>query len=200
MLVRMGERSARRLVDTIAGSRTGRSFDRLVNALGMLHVGTTAARTLARVYRDARQLLAADPAAVAARLGEEHAIGPKIAEAVRAYLASPDTRGILEHLVDVGVETRPVEEPASAAGGPLAGRAFCVTGTLSVPRERVHELLRAAGAQIHETVKQGTTDLVAGEKVGKTKLDKARKLGVRILGETELWQLVPRERDIAQGR
>jgi DNA ligase (NAD+) len=192
LLERMGERSAQRLIDAIAGSRTGRSFDRLVNALGVPHVGTTAARTLARVYRDARELLAADPEAVAARLGEEHAIGPKIAESVRAYLATPETRGILEHLVEVGVETSPVEGPSSAADGPLAGRSFCVTGTLSLPRERVHELLRAAGAQIHETVKQGTTDLVAGEKVGKTKLDKARKLGVRILGETELWQLVPK--------
>jgi DNA ligase (NAD+) len=75
-----------------------------------------------------------------------------------------------------------------------------VTGTLSLSRERVHELLRAAGAQIHETVKQGTTDLVAGEKVGKAKLDKARRLGVRILGEADLWHLVPKEGDLAQSR
>jgi DNA ligase (NAD+) len=73
------------------------------------------------------------------------------------------------------------------------GRAFCVTGSLSLPRERVHEILRRAGAQIHETVKRDTTDLVAGEKVGKAKLDKARKLGVRVLSEAELWGIVGRD-------
>jgi DNA ligase (NAD+) len=110
---------------------------------------------------------------------------------VRAYFAAPETRALLEHLVAAGVTTVPVDDGAPAAG-PLAGRAFCVTGTLSLPRERVHELLRQAGGTIHETVKKDTTDLVAGEKVGKAKLDKARKLGVRVLSEEELWALVPR--------
>jgi len=191
-LERMGERSAANVVEAIGASRTGRPFDRLVHALGIQHVGITAARTLARVYADARALLAAAPDEAAARLAEEHAIGPKIAEAVRRYLASDDTRAILEHLVDAGVRTTPVEQPSTAPTGPLAGRAFCVTGTLSLPRERIHERLRQAGAAIHETVKKDTTDLVAGEKVGKTKLDKARKLGVRVLSEAELWSLVPK--------
>ncbi len=192
LLDRMGERSAQNVVDAVAGSREGRGFDRLLHALGIPHVGATVARTIAGVYPDARALLDADPAAVAARLAEERAIGPKIAESVRAYLARPDTRGVLEHLLEVGVTTRPVAAEPSPAGGPLSGRAFCVTGTLSLPRERVHALLRAAGAAIHETVKQGTTDLVAGEKVGRAKLDKARKLGVRVLDEAALWTLVPR--------
>jgi DNA ligase (NAD+) len=191
-LERLAERSAANLVASIAGSKRGRPFDRLITALGIPHVGTTAARTIARVYRDARTLLGADPEALAERLAEEHAIGPKIAESVRAYLAAPQTRGILQGLVDAGVETVAVEAPAVAAG-PLMGRAFCVTGSLSLPRERVHEILRRAGAQIHETVKRDTTDLVAGEKVGKAKLDKARKLGVRVLSEAELWGIVGRD-------
>jgi DNA ligase (NAD+) len=190
-LERMGERSAQNLVAAVAGSRSGRTFDRLLHALGVPHVGATVARTVARVYRDAAALLAEEPERIAERLGEEHAIGPKIAEAVRAYFAAPETRALLEHLVAAGVTTVPVDDGAPAAG-PLAGRAFCVTGTLSLPRERVHELLRQAGGTIHETVKKDTTDLVAGEKVGKAKLDKARKLGVRVLSEEELWALVPR--------
>ncbi|NMC69264.1 MAG: NAD-dependent DNA ligase LigA [Myxococcales bacterium] len=192
LLDRMGERSAQNVIDAIAASRTGRSFDRLIHALGIPHVGATVARTIAGVYPDARALLDAAPDTVAARLAEEHAIGPKIAESVRAYLARPDTRAVLEHLLEAGVTTRPAAAEPAAATGPLAGRAFCVTGTLSLPRERVHELLRAAGAAIHESVKKGTTDLVAGENVGRTKIEKARKLGVRILDETDLWKLVPR--------
>jgi DNA ligase (NAD+) len=192
LLDRMGERSGRNVADAVAASREGRSFDRLIHALGIPHVGATVARTIAGVYPEARALLDADPEAVSARLAEEHAIGPKIAESVRAYLARSDTRGVLEHLLEVGVTTRPVAADPVAPDGPLAGRAFCVTGTLSLPRERIHELLRAAGAAIHESVKKNTTDLVAGDKVGKAKLDKARKLGVRILDETALWTLVPR--------
>ena len=191
-LDRMGERSAQNVIDAITASRTGRSFDRLIHALGIPHVGATVARTIAGVYPDARALLDAAPDAVAARLAEEHAIGPKIAESVRAYLARPDTRAVLEHLIEAGVTTRPIAVEPVVPAGPLAGRAFCVTGTLSVPRERVHELLRAAGATIHESVKKGTTDLVTGEKVGRTKIEKARQLGVRILDEADLWKLVPR--------
>lgn len=191
-LDRMGDRSAQNVFDAIAASREGRGFDRLIHALGIPLVGATVARTIAGVYPDARTLLDAAPEAVAARLAEEHAIGPKIAESVRSYLARPDTRAILEHLVEVGVTTRPVAPEPAAPDGPLAGRAFCVTGTLSLPRERVHELLRAAGAAIHESVKKGTTDLVAGDRVGQTKIDKARKLGVRILREADLWTLVPK--------
>jgi DNA ligase (NAD+) len=192
LLERMGERSAQNVSDAVAASRAGRGFDRLLHALGIPHVGATVARTIAGVYPDARSLLDAAPEAVAARLAEEHAIGPKIAESVRDYLARPDTRGVLEHLLEAGVTTRPVATEPGAADGPLAGRAFCVTGTLALPRERIHELLRAAGATIHESVKKDTTDLVAGDKVGKAKLDKARKLGVRILDETALWTLVPK--------
>ncbi|MBI5499311.1 MAG: NAD-dependent DNA ligase LigA [Deltaproteobacteria bacterium] len=192
-LERMAERSAQNLIEAVQGSKTGRSFDRLIHALGIPHVGATVARTIAGVYPDARAMLAAAPADVAARLGEEHAIGPKIAEAVRGYLQARDTRGVLQHLVEAGVSTVPVEAPAAAAGGPLAGRAFCVTGTLSLPRERVHAILRGAGAAVHETIKKKTTDLVAGEKVGKSKLEKAARQGVRVLSESELWALVPKE-------
>jgi DNA ligase (NAD+) len=189
-LERMADRSAANLIEAIEGSRSGRPFDRLLHALGIPHVGQTAARIVAGVYPDVPALLAADPDDLLARLAEEHAIGPKIAESVRRYLTTPTTRRILEDLAAVGVTTVPVASPGAAAEGPLSGRAFCVTGTLSLPRERIHERLRAAGAEIHETVKKTTTDLVAGEKVGKSKLDKARKLGVRVLSEAGLWELL----------
>ncbi len=197
-LERMGDKSAANLLAAVDASRTGRSFDRLLHALGIPHVGRTVAGTIARCYPDARALLAASPDDVAARLAAEHSIGPKIAAGVRSFLARPDTRRILDGLVDVGVET--VHAPPRESGaGPLSGRAFCITGALSLPRERIHEMLRLRGAEIHETVRKGTTDLVAGEKVGKTKIDKARKLGVRVLNETDLWSLIPADERGAPG-
>jgi DNA ligase (NAD+) len=74
----------------------------------------------------------------------------------------------------------------AAAGGVLAGASFCVTGVLSRKREDVHAAIRAAGGQIHDAVRKGTTYLVAGEKVGKSKLDAARKHGTVVLAEREL--------------
>jgi DNA ligase (NAD+) len=65
-----------------------------------------------------------------------------------------------------------------------------VTGVLTRKREDVHALLRGAGGTIHDSVKKGTTYLVAGEKTGKTKLDQAKKHGVRVLSEEEMDRLL----------
>jgi DNA ligase (NAD+) len=67
---------------------------------------------------------------------------------------------------------------------------FCVTGVLSKKREDVHADLRAAGAIIFDSVKKGTTYLVAGEKTGKSKLDQAKKFGTRVISETEMKTLI----------
>ena len=74
----------------------------------------------------------------------------------------------------------------SAAGGPFSGSSFCVTGVLSRKRDDVHALIRAAGGEVHDKVKQGTSYLVCGEKVGKSKLDAAKKRGTRVISEAEL--------------
>jgi DNA ligase (NAD+) len=77
-----------------------------------------------------------------------------------------------------------------AAEGPLKGLSFCVTGVLSRKREDVHASIRDAGGEVHDKVKKGTTYLVIGEKVGKSKLDSAKKLGVEIIDEKRLEELV----------
>ena len=101
-------------------------------------------------------------------LAQIHGIGPKIAESVGRFFASPDQRATLHKLLELGV--RAVEQAAEVVEGPLSGASFCVTGTLSEPREAVHALIRAAGGVIHDRVAKGTTYLVAGAKVGETKL------------------------------
>ena len=74
----------------------------------------------------------------------------------------------------------------SVAAGPLSGSSFCVTGVLSRKREDVHAAIRAAGGEVHDQVKQGTSYLVAGEKVGKTKLETARQRGTQVISEADL--------------
>ncbi|HTA93165.1 MAG TPA: BRCT domain-containing protein, partial [Polyangiaceae bacterium] len=74
--------------------------------------------------------------------------------------------------------------------GPLSGASFCVTGVLSRKREDVHAAIRAAGGQVLDKVKKGTTYLVVGEKVGKAKTDSAKKFGAQVIDEATLERLI----------
>jgi DNA ligase (NAD+) len=67
---------------------------------------------------------------------------------------------------------------------------FCVTGVLSRKREVVHADIRAAGGEVHDSVKKNTAYLVSGEKTGKSKLDQAKKYGTKVIGETELYEML----------
>jgi DNA ligase (NAD+) len=86
--------------------------------------------------------------------------------------------------------SRPQPKARAAASGPLSGSSFCVTGVLTRKREDVHEAIRAAGGEVHDKVKKGTTYLVIGEKVGKAKTDSAKKFGARVIDEAALERLL----------
>ena len=183
-LERMAAKSADNLIASIERARTGRTFDRLLTALGIPLVGSVAARLIAQRYGNLATLLATDPEQIESDLGELNGIGPKIASSVAAYVRDPEQRRVLERLGELGVEA---ESPRTVlVEGPLTGSSFCVTGALSEPREAIHALIRAHGGEVHTSVKKGTTYLVAGAKVGQAKLDAATKRGARVIGEDEL--------------
>lgn len=186
-LARMGEKSAANLVYAIAESRS-RSLDRLLTGLGIEQIGQVAARQLAVVARSLGELLEWSPADVDERVGAIGGFGPKMVESVKAYLFAPANRALLERLRERGVSTpMPVKDEV---GGALSGLSFCVTGTLSKPREQVHEAIRAAGGEVHDKVHKGTTYLVAGERVGKAKLESAERLGTEVIDEARLAELM----------
>jgi DNA ligase (NAD+) len=110
-------------------------------------------------------------------------------DSVVAYLFAEESRALLQKLRDHDV-SRPQPVSASSSEGPLVGSSFCVTGVLSKKREDVHQEIRDAGGEVHDKVKKGTTYLVAGEKVGKAKLDGARKFGARVIDEAGLGALI----------
>jgi DNA ligase (NAD+) len=108
---------------------------------------------------------------------------------VKGFLADETSHALLQKLLARGVSTRqPVA--AVAPSGPLSGLSFCVTGVLSKKREDVHADIRAGGGEVHDKVKKGTTHLVAGDKVGKSKLDSARKYGALVIDENNLAALL----------
>jgi DNA ligase (NAD+) len=186
-LERMADRSAENLLEGLRRSLSERPMWRLIFALGIPNVGAVAARRIADISQDIPALLEEDPVDLETRLAEAHGIGPVIAASVRAHLEDGDNVRVLERIRDAGF--RPVRL-ATEREGPLAGSSFCITGRLGVPRARVQERIRAAGGDVHAAVRKGTTFLVAGADVGRTKLEKARRSGVRIIDEAELEKML----------
>ena len=169
------QRSTQNLLRAIDAARD-RPIDRLLVALGIRHVGGSAARALA----DAFQSLPKIAQASAEEIARAEGVGPVIAEAVREYFDRPQTLALIEKFQRAGVR---LEEQRGVAGGPLAGKALVITGTLSsMSREAAKERIEALGGKVMSSVSSRTTFLVVGAEPG-TKLDKARKLGVATLDE-----------------
>jgi DNA ligase (NAD+) len=182
-LERLGPKSARNLLDEIEGSKT-RGLARLVFALGIRHVGERLAQTLAARFRT---LDALEKAAEEELLQTED-VGPKVAESIRFFFAQPESRELVGRLRKAGLATAAVED--AGVPKPLAGQVFVITGTLSgLSRDEARDLLEKLGAEVGSSVTRKTTGLIVGESPG-SKLDKARELGVRILGEREFLGLV----------
>jgi DNA ligase (NAD+) len=185
-LERLGPKSSRNLLDEVEASKT-RDLARLVFALGIRHVGEKLAQTLAGRFRT----LDALEAAKAEDLVKVEDVGPKVAESVLFFFAQPEARDLVGRLRQAGVNTAARADEGGEK--PLAGQVFVITGTLSgLGRDEARELLEKLGAEVGSSVTRKTTALVVGESPG-SKLDKARELGVRTLGEAEFLELVGRK-------
>jgi DNA ligase (NAD+) len=186
---RMGRKSAQNLVDAIARARVDATLSRLLIGLGIPHVGTVAARAIARRFGTFEALWAASAEARRAGVGSIDGVGPVIADALEAYWGDPTNAALLERLRAHGVS--PVEPAGRLPGaGPLSGKRVCVTGKLSRPRAEIQREIEEAGGQFVSAVGKNTDLLVAGADVGKSKLDAARKLGTQIVSELELASLL----------
>jgi DNA ligase (NAD+) len=186
-LERFAERSAEALVRAIQDAKN-RPLARLVNALGIRHVGAQNAELLARHFGSLQALAVAGPEEIAA----VHGIGEKIASDVRDFFASPETGRLLRRLDAHGVNL--VEAESHAADGILSGKVVVITGTLpTLTRSAATQLAEGAGAKVANSVSGRTDFVLAGEEPG-GKLDKARNLGIEVLDEAEfLRRINPRQ-------
>ncbi|TWT97043.1 DNA ligase [Botrimarina colliarenosi] len=190
-LERMGEKKADNLLAGIEASKT-RGLTRVLAALGIRHVGSTASRILAEQYGSIDALTAASIAELESFQidGAESGIGPEIARSLYEYLHSDLGQAILADLRAEGVELTEEQPAPAATEGPLVGRTLVVTGTLERhSRNEAHDLIAKAGGKAASSVSAATDYLVAGEKAG-SKLDKAQKLGVTVLSEEAFEQLL----------
>jgi DNA ligase (NAD+) len=182
-LTRMGEVSARKLLSNIERSREV-TLDRLINALGIPHVGEHNARLLALEFGDLKALQSADET----RLRKVHGIGPENARSIVAYFAEPRNRAGLERLLE-RVRVKKLEAPAKAAAA-LRGKTFVLTGTLeSMTRAEAERRILEAGGKVTSSVSGKTDYVVAGAEPG-SKLDRARELNVKILSESEFLRML----------
>lgn len=178
-LDRFAEKSAENLIAAIEEAKT-RPFSRLLNGLGIRHVGAGAAQLLARHFGSLDALAAATEQDILS----VHGIGGTTAHAVVTYFQNPTTKRLIKKLRERGVE---LEEPhARTTDGALTGKTVVITGTLpSLSRQQASELVEANGGRIAGSVSKNTDVLVAGEAAG-SKLDKAKSLGVEVIDEAEL--------------
>ncbi|MBR3386553.1 NAD-dependent DNA ligase LigA [Candidatus Saccharibacteria bacterium] len=181
-LERFGEISAEKLVAAINAARRP-ALAKFITALGIRHVGAATAVTLARKFGSLDALMNATEG----DLLEVPDIGEVVAEAIMAWFADEGNVASLDELREMGVW--PLTEVV--ADLPLAGKSYIVTGTLaSMGREEAEDKLRERGATVTSGVTKTTTALIVGEKPGKSKLEKADKLGIPRMNETEFLKLV----------
>lgn len=195
-LERFAEKSAQNLVEAIEASKQ-QPLSRLLFALGIRHVGATAAQLLAREFGSLAALRAvatvgggtpeeraAHEAAALERIGGVRGIGDIIARSVVSYFSDPSAQPLLDALTARGVAlTEPRTETRSDT---LRGCTVVITGTLpTLSRTAATEAVEAAGARVTSSVSRKTSFVIAGEDAG-SKLEKARELGVEVIDEAEL--------------
>jgi DNA ligase (NAD+) len=175
----------RNVVQQIDNSKTN-DLSRLIYALGIRHVGEKAAATLARHFRTMERVMR-EPVEALQSVSE---IGPVVAASVRAFAEEPRNQALIARLAAAGVNmTSQAPEPTDQPG-PLAGKTFVLTGTLTrMTREEATAALERLGAKVSGSVSKKTSYLVFGDDAG-SKLEKARQLGVETLDEDKFQALI----------
>ena len=185
-LERMGERSAQNIVDAVKQSCSV-PFERVLFALGIRYVGETVAKKLALALHSIDRIIEAT-AEDLIRIGD---IGVRIAQSVVAYFSDEDNLRFVERLRQYGVQMQITEERLSERTDKLSGATIVISGTFTHhSRDEYKALIEQHGGINTGSVSGKTTYILAGENMGPAKLEKARKLGVRILSEEEFLEMI----------
>jgi DNA ligase (NAD+) len=183
-LERMGEKSIQNLLKAIDQSHH-QPLWRLLVALGIPHVGVTAARTLAERFHTLEKLVTSSIEELCAI--EE--IGEIMAQSIHDGLRQPAMEKLLKELKKAGVNFGEKDPVVIAPQGPLQGTIWVITGTLSEPRETIAEQIRRAGGKVASSISTKTTYLLAGEAAG-SKRERAQKLGVAVIDESVFREMI----------
>ena len=184
VLPRLGEKSAANIIQSIRNS-TQVPFHRVLFALGIRFVGETTAKYLAAHFRSMDAVMAA----TREELIEAEEVGAKIADSIVDYFADEQNRAIIERLRSAGLQFE--AEQKSVLSDSLAGLTFVISGSFANhSRDELKAMIEAHGGKNLAAVSSNTNFLLAGDKIGPAKLQKATKLGVKIISEQEFMEMV----------
>jgi DNA ligase (NAD+) len=182
-LERMGEKSVANLIDAIERSKS-RPLWRLLFGLGILHVGVSASRALSDHFPN----LDAIASSSIEELQKIPDVGEVVGQSIHEFFREPHNQTVIEKLRKAGLRFEAEPKVKGAAPG-FKNTTWVITGTLSQPREEIGELIRARGGKVSGSVSKKTSYVLAGEEAG-SKLEKAKKLGVRVLSEDEFRKML----------
>ncbi len=186
-LDRMGKKSAEKIVAAIQHSKA-QPWSRVLYGLGIRHIGSVNAQTLTQAFPKVEQLAQATPEQIEAVPG----FGSEIAQAVSQWFQNHGNQELIDRLRKAGVQLEGEAAPIVRETA-IAGKVFVITGTLpTLKRDEAKALIQQAGGKASDSVSKKTDYLVAGEEAG-SKLEKAQALGITILSEAELIELIQAE-------
>lgn len=185
-LERLGEKSARNIIEAVDRSLQV-PFERVLFALGIRFVGETVAKKLANSFVSIEAL---ESATLDDLVGVDE-IGPRIAQSVRAYFENEQNRNLIKRLEEAGVQMRISEDRLSGFTDKLDGATIVISGTFTHhSRDEYKQMIEQHGGKNTGSVSAKTTYLLAGENMGPAKLEKARKLGIKIISEEDFLQII----------
>ncbi len=205
---RFGEKNAAKVLSALQSAKS-KPLHRWLFAMGIRQLGESAAKELSRLHRTIGEIaeseilaeLRRDTRATAKKQNDFLAkysitgdVGPAVAETITTFFKSEAGQLVLIHLSDLGIDPAsdnylPIPAEADLSALPLTGKTFVITGTLSIDRDAMKELIESKGGKVSGSVSAKTSYVLAGEGGG-SKRDKAEKLGITILDEEALQALI----------
>lgn len=183
-LERMGEKSVSNLLSAIEHSQA-RPLWRLIFGLGILHVGVSASRALANHFPNLDEIMKAS----VEELQRIPDVGEVVGRSIHDFFREPGNLQMMEKLRGAGVQFKSEAKTLDRSASKIKGTIWVITGTLSQSRDEIAELIIARGGKVSGSVSKKTSFVLAGEDAG-SKLEKAKKLGIRIVDEAELRRML----------
>ena len=185
-LDRMGQKSAENIVNGIAASHSV-PFERVLFALGIRFVGETVAKKIARSFKSIDEV---EQASLETLMSIDE-IGEKIAQSIVSYFGNPLNRNLVERLKEAGLQFSRSEEDLSGYTDKLAGQSIVISGVFEHhSRDEYKEMIERNGGKNVGSISSKTSFILAGANMGPAKLEKAQKLGIRIMSENEFLDLL----------
>lgn len=188
-LERFGQKSVENMLAGIENSKE-KPFEKVLFGLGIRHVGETIAKKLANHFKSIDRIASAS----ATEIGSVYEIGERIAESVAQYFADPENQRRIEILKGKGLKLEVEQSEEIVLGDQLSGKSFVISGTFALhSREELNQLIEGHGGRLLSSISAKLDYLVAGDRMGPSKLQKAEKLKIPIISEEDLLSMIGKD-------